>query len=147
MPIAWRSRRRTIRLWCRPNNRRSSKRRRKVGPRRSATWRPGLDGNCALLALRLQFEPRLIFFEERAQIFGSVEQANPLFVIECDREAAEAVDADASLFADAKFEAALGTASGLLFKLGNAREQFFFCWFSHVRLPPLYAIRQMIPLT
>src|SRR5580658_6586732 len=69
----------------------------------------------------LELQARFVFFQEGAEIVGDSEQAIPLFVIECDREAPEAVDADASFFTDAKFErAAAFWASGFFFQFGDA---------------------------
>ena len=45
----------------------------------------------------------------------SQEQANPLLVIECDGEAAEAVDARAAFFSDPEFELAGAARARLLF--------------------------------
>src|SRR5208337_63256 len=73
-----------------------------------------------------QLKPALVLFEEIAQVVGRVEQPDPLLVVECHREAPQAVDAHASLFSDAKFEAAFGPCAGLLFELRDASQQFFF---------------------
>src|SRR5215469_3633170 len=81
--------------------------------------------------LVFQLEPRLVFLEEFAQVVGHVEQADPLLVIERDREAAQAIDADAALFPHAKFQRALFSAFGLFFEFGDARHEFFPCRFGH----------------
>src|SRR6266702_7680623 len=80
----------------------------------------------------------LVFFEEFAKVFGHVEEADPLLVIERDREATQAIDAYAAFFADAEFQGALFAAFGFFLQLGDARHQFFFCWFRH-RLLQIWA--------
>jgi len=46
----------------------------------------------------LQFELArgFLFFEESFEFWDGFEQAGPLFIIECDGEAPEAIDADAA---------------------------------------------------
>jgi hypothetical protein len=41
-----------------------------------------------LFLLIFELEAMLVFFEEIAEVFGHVEKANPLFVVERDGEAA-----------------------------------------------------------
>src|SRR5580700_7231828 len=81
--------------------------------------------------LFLEFEAVFVFFEEFAEVFGHVEEADPLLVVERDREAAQAIDADAALFTDAKFQCPLFAAFGFFLEFGDARHQFFFCRFGH----------------
>ena len=64
----------------------------------------------------LQLEPVLVLFEESAETVGGIEQANPLLVIERDREAAEPVDADAALFSDTELKGPSFSAADLLFE-------------------------------
>jgi len=56
--------------------------------------------------LQFEFACGLLFFKEGFEFWDRFEQAGPLLVIECDGEAAEAIDADAAFFADAKIESA-----------------------------------------
>src|SRR6267378_2294341 len=82
-------------------------------------------GDLKVAATRLLFfelEAGLVLFEEFAEVFGHVEEADPLLVIQRHREAAEAVHADAALFTDAKFQGALLAGFRFLLKLGDARQ-------------------------
>src|SRR5580704_11445108 len=60
----------------------------------------------------LKLQARFIFFEEGAEVVGNFEQAVPLFVIQGDREASQAVHADAAFFSHAKFQSAAAFRAG-----------------------------------
>src|SRR5437870_5345347 len=68
----------------------------------------------------------LVFFQERAEFFGAIEQPQPLFVIERHREPPEAVYAHATFLADFELQGARLPLASLLFEFGDAREQFLF---------------------
>jgi hypothetical protein len=93
-----------------------------------------LDASRANLALQLQLA--LVFFEERAELFRAIEQAQPLFVIERYGEAPQAVNADRALLAHLELQGARLALANLLFQLGDAREQFLFGGFRQFRLSP-----------
>src|ERR1700730_1597959 len=84
-----------------------------------------------LFLLQFELAGGFIFFEEFAELGCGFEQANPLFVIKRDGKAAEAIDADATFFADAKFEGLARAAAGLFFHLRNFCLKFFVGWFGH----------------
>src|SRR5262249_56476248 len=54
----------------------------------------------------LQLEAMLVFLEKIAEVFGAVEKPGPLLIVKGDWKAAEAVDADPALLANAEFERA-----------------------------------------
>src|SRR5258705_13096737 len=83
-----------------------------------------------LLLFELELAGGFVFLEEFAELRHGVEEADPLFVIERDGKAAEAVDADAAFFADAKFERA-AAAARLLFHFRDFCFEFFVRWFGH----------------
>src|SRR6267143_2851661 len=84
-----------------------------------------------LFLLQLELAGGFVFFEEFAELRHGVDEADPLFVIERDGKAAEAVNADAAFFADAKFEGAAAAAAGLFFHFRDFCFQFFVGWFGH----------------
>src|ERR1700722_6778708 len=87
----------------------------------------------ALFVFRLQFQPVLVFFEERAQIRHHVQQPDPLLVVQRDRKAPQPIHADSPPFSHAKLQrpGSLRTPRRLLFQLGNLRQQFLSTWFRH----------------
>src|SRR5690242_3976936 len=73
-----------------------------------------------LFLFELELAGGLVLVEESAKFFAGVQQAGPLLVIEGDRKAAESVNADAALFANAKIELTGAAAGSLLFHLSQA---------------------------
>src|SRR5580698_2941002 len=61
-------------------------------PNTTGGWQPG--------GLFLQFQLRLVVLEKRFDFLGCAQQAIPLLIVKGDREAAETVNADPSLFTD-----------------------------------------------
>src|ERR1017187_517301 len=82
----------------------------------------------------LQFHASLVRFEKLSELIGLVEQPDPLFVIEGDRESSQAIHAHAALFADLEFETA-PLASLSLFQFRDSGFQFFVTWFGHIDFP------------
>ena len=76
---------------------------------------PALASASFGLLFGFQLQPVLVFFEEGSEPIGCAEEAHPLLVIECDRKAAQAVDADAALLAHPEFQAAQLFPTSLLF--------------------------------
>src|SRR5487761_175320 len=92
-------------------------------------WRTAKPGGS--LHFAFEFQLALVFFEEGTESVGCVEQAHPLLVVKCDREATQPVDAHASLLAYLEFQAALLLWANLVFEFSDASQQFFFAWFWH----------------
>src|SRR5208283_4485331 len=69
----------------------------------------------------LELQARLVLLEELAELVGLVEQANPLFVVQGDRKAAEAVNADAALLAHFKVDRARTARLGLFLQCCQLR--------------------------
>src|ERR1700722_8260933 len=100
----------------------------------SAAWpKPALPsppraGSPLFLQLQLGF----VLFQKSFDIRGGAQQAVPLLVVERDRETAQAVDADAALFADFKNQVSAAFLDfAFLFQLRQLRFQFFVSWFCH----------------
>src|SRR5579864_5317895 len=77
-----------------------------------------------LFLFELELAGRLVFIEKGAELRSSVEQSNPLLVIERDRKAAEAINAYAAFFTDPEFEGPRSATASLLFQFRQTRFQF-----------------------
>src|SRR5271165_55641 len=82
----------------------------------------------------LELHRALVGLEELAELVNLLEQPDPLFVVEGDWKAPQAIHAHAALFADSEFNGATLSPLGLFFKLRQFRFQLFVGWFSHRRL-------------
>src|SRR6516165_3867603 len=68
----------------------------------------------------LQLEAMLVFLEKIAEVFGTVEQPDPLLIVKGDWKAPEAVDADPALLANAEFERASLAPFGFFFEFSDS---------------------------
>src|SRR5579862_3334248 len=89
----------------------------------------------SLFLFELQLAFRFVLLEKCPQIAGGIEQARPLFVIECNREASQAIYTDAPFFPDSEFELPTAPAPFLLLQFRDARLEFLVRWFRHLPLP------------
>src|ERR1043166_1871860 len=84
--------------------------------------------------------------EPRAQFVSGAKQPDPLLIIECDGETAEAVDTDAAFFSDSEIERTAAFLAGLFLQRCELSFQFFIGWFGHrkilVRLQAATIIRK-----
>src|SRR5579872_1227509 len=87
---------------------------------------------------QLQLAVRLVFLKELPEIFRRIKQPDPLFIIECDGKASEAVNAHASLFPDSKIQRSRSSTSRLFLQFGKLRFQLFIGWFCHWIGPPQF---------
>src|SRR5690242_21265480 len=85
-----------------------------------------------LLFFELQLAFGLVFFQKFAQIRGSIEQPDPLLVIQGDGKASQTIHAHASLFAYAKLQRAGPPAGSTLLQLRYTRFQLFIARLGHV---------------
>src|SRR6476620_6759045 len=81
-----------------------------------------------LVAFKLYFG--FVFFKKFSKFVGGLEQARPLFVIQGHGKTAQAVNADASLFADPELQTA-GAPRTLLFEFRQTGLEFFISRFGH----------------
>src|SRR6478609_5910226 len=79
-----------------------------------------------------QLELGFVFVEKGAEIVNLVQQAGPLFEVERNREASQAIDADAAFFADAEFQRSGALGGDLLLQFSKAGFHFFISRFCHV---------------
>src|SRR5437016_2537318 len=79
----------------------------------------------------LQLSGGFVLLEERAKLWRSFKQANPLFIVQRDGKAPEAVHADAPFFADTKFERAGAASASLFFHFRDFCFEFFIGWLGH----------------
>ena len=103
-----------------------------------------ISKDSCLFLFELQLASRLVFIEKRAQLRSSVEQSNPLLVIESDREAAKPVDAHSTFFTDLELKLAGATSARLFFQFSDSCFELFVRWFGHFF--PLSIPRRIIPL-
>src|SRR5579864_8679997 len=94
--------------------------------------RGGAEQNPPRLLGFFQLELGFVFFKKGAEIIDLVEQACPLFEIECDRETSQAINADAAFFADAELQRSGAFGCDLLFQFSKAGFHFFISRFCHV---------------
>jgi hypothetical protein len=76
-----------------------------------------------------QLELVLVFFEECSQVWGRVQQSNPLFVIERYRKATQAVDADPAFVAHSELKLPRPLPPLLLFEFRDPRLQLLRSFF------------------
>jgi hypothetical protein len=74
--------------------------------------------------LAFEFQFGFVFFKKFSKFFRGFEQPGPLFVVKSHGKSAQAVYANATLFADPEFQAA-SSAGTLLFEFGQTGFEFF----------------------